>query len=178
MTRRERKMRERKKDIVVFLDVNISLITAIHLEDLHGLAHWVSFGVFRELPKEMNGDNKHRLPRIRCQRIKDFFDRIGDLNLFAKGGSPPNRMNDYELLSYMARFMEELYPGRKLYIFFTHDKKFLTQSLMEGHPQLFLFISGKLVYVALDTPVEKGMVSETADEIRKNFLRRLDELAF
>lgn len=177
MTRRERRIRERRKDIVVFLDVNVSLTIAIHLEDLHGLAHWISFGVFRELPEEING-SKHRLPKIRCQRIKDFFDLIGDLNLFEKGGTPPHRMKDDELLSYTARFMEEFYPVRKLYLFFTHDKKFLTQSLMEGHPQLSLFTSGRLVYVPLDTPVERGMVSETASEIRKNFLWRLDELTF
>ena len=175
MGRRRRKMKERRKDIVVFLDANISPTTSLHIEDLRSYAHWVSFGAFPEFPEKRNG-GEHCYHAV-YQKVSNFFDLTGDQNFFEKEGVSPHRMKDDELLSYMARLMEKLYPSRRLYLFYTHDKRFFTQSLMKDHPQLFLFSSGKLVYVPLDTPREKGRSGETTGAIRKDFLERLDELA-
>ncbi len=175
MTRRERKEKDRRKNVVVFLDVNVSPATSTYLENLRGCAHWISLDAFQCFLEERGG--RDRYSEIRRQKIRDFFDWTGDVNVFEIKENPPYKMKDDELFSYMARLIEERYPGRLLYLFYTHDKKFFTQPLMQNHPRLSLFTSGQLVYIALDTPVERGRaVGEAACAIRKDFSERLERL--
>lgn len=196
MPRRREGAKGRRKNVVVFLDANISLGMAFYLSDLRRYAHWISLDSLERALERGDGGRGRHYTKAQRRRIRDFFDRTGDQNLFDQEGPPPHKMKDNQLLSYIVRLMEEVYSSRPLYLFYTHDKKFLTQDLLKSHPNLSSFDKksvppdllenyphlslltdgGKLVYVALDTPDKRGKIREVAGAIRKDFMERLDEI--
>lgn len=194
MSERQKRTGGRKRYVVVFLDANISVAAALYLADLRRYAHWVSFGSL-ELTF---GEGKHKRAQYgksSRRKIRWFFDQLGDKNYFDKEGIAPYKMKDDELLFYMGRLMEEIYPERFLYLFYTLDKKFLTQDRLKNHPLLYLFNDefltpellkkhphlsavtprGRLFYLRLEKPNRSGETAETAEAIRRDFIGRLDE---
>lgn len=77
-------------------------------------------------------------------------------------------MKDHDLASYMVRMRHERYPDRDLYIFYTHDKRFLRQESMRDHPALSVFENGEIVFVLLEVP-PRGDIRKIADQVMRDF---------
>lgn len=161
---------------VVFLDANIDVSVALHLFNLRSRAHWVSFGSARLRPAQISQKrNATRLTKKQVLCIKQFFDMPLGQNILETNSTPPYKMDDCALLSYMADLIEKYYPDKILCLFYTKDRKFLRQGKMQNHPRLHLFHEGKITYIPLVTPPqgEKGFIV-TARSIRHDIEKRLE----
>lgn len=182
--------------MVVFLDSNISVGIALYLSALRRYAHWISFdNLERAVGQRSSGAVYYKYNKSQRRKIRDFFDRTGDQNLFDREAPPPYKMKDEELLNYIASLMDEVYPSRTLYVFYTFDKKFLIQDSLRNHsrlaifnkeslvpeilkkyPHLSILNDGPLYYCPMDSPSKKGKLRDVAEAIRKDFLERMGKI--
>lgn len=166
----------RSRRLVIFLDANIDAFIALRLFDMRAYAHWISFGSARPRPTQISRKkNATRLTKRQILRIKKFFDAPLGQNILEANGTPPYKMDDCALLSYMVALINKYYLNKDPYLFYTKDRKFLKQGKMQNHPHLRLFYEGKIIYIPLVTPPqgEKGFVV-TARSIRHDLEKRLE----